>query len=38
MPHLMHATDLEIPCTQCHEFGVHKDVRLKEPKACEECH
>ncbi|OGR97467.1 MAG: hypothetical protein A2902_06930 [Elusimicrobia bacterium RIFCSPLOWO2_01_FULL_64_13] len=37
MPHLMHAQMMS--CTKCHEFGSHKDVRIKfKEQDCQACH
>ena len=37
MPHLMHAQLMS--CTKCHEFGSHKNVRIKFKKEdCQTCH
>lgn len=37
MPH-KHHMDLGLSCTDCHTFGNHKDVKLKQPTKCSECH
>ncbi|MFN7973043.1 MAG: NapC/NirT family cytochrome c [Acidobacteriota bacterium] len=38
MPHRTHFEQEEIPCTDCHVFGEHKDVKLLNDKVCAECH
>ncbi|MBI3096724.1 MAG: NapC/NirT family cytochrome c [Planctomycetes bacterium] len=37
MPHLQHF-EQGIACTNCHTFGVHKQVELRSPPPCGECH
>lgn len=37
MPHRQHF-EQGIGCVTCHTFGVHKDVTLKDPPPCGECH
>jgi hypothetical protein len=37
MPHKEHI-DRGLTCTGCHIFGSHKDVKLKTPTICNQCH
>lgn len=37
MPHRKHFEN-GLACTECHTFGVHKDVKLKSPTICKNCH
>ena len=37
MPHKEHI-ERGLACTGCHLFGSHKDVKLKNPTICHECH
>ncbi|MBF0501302.1 MAG: NapC/NirT family cytochrome c [Candidatus Riflebacteria bacterium] len=38
MPHKQHSEQVGLACTYCHDFGAHKDVKLKQPTVCKECH
>ena len=38
MPHKSHIEDMGLKCNDCHVFGLHKEVKLKEPKICSQCH
>mgnify|MGYP001558561622 CR=1 FL=1 len=38
MPHQLHITQTGLACTDCHIFGAHKEVKLKQPTICKQCH
>jgi len=38
MPHKLHNGDAGLACTDCHIFGAHKAVKLKQPTICIQCH
>ena len=38
MPHIQHTEAAGLVCTDCHIFGTHKSVKLKQPTICSQCH